>query len=106
MIERVPPFLLGRKVQGGDSFKSLANIIVDLVLDGRRDIIVSGTPGTGKSVFYLFRLQSKTAIVQSRDLWYRFSDKILRQLYPLHSLITLVTRGVQQELRSPIAWNL
>ena len=37
---------------------------------------------------------------------YRFSEKILRQFYPLHSLIILVIRGVQLEPRSPIAWNL
>ena len=61
-------------------YVELEDIIFDLVLHGRRSVIVSGTRGTGTSVFALYllyqlRLQSKTVVLQAKEIWYRFSDE-------------------------------
>ncbi|CAN0422487.1 unnamed protein product [Ascophyllum nodosum] len=78
-------FFLGHDSQGSELFVrecyvELEGIIFDRVRHGRRRVVVSGTPGTGKSVFALYllyrlRLQSKTVILQSKENWYRFSDE-------------------------------
>ena len=78
-------FFLGHEARGSELFVrqcyvELEGIIFDRVLHGMRRIVVSGTPGTGKSVFALYllyqlRLQSKTVILQSKENWYRFSDE-------------------------------
>ena len=78
-------FFLGHDSQGSELFVrqcyvELEGIIFDRVLHGRRRFVVSGTPGTGKSVFALYllyrlRLQNKTVILQSKENWYRFSDE-------------------------------
>ncbi|CAN0449686.1 unnamed protein product, partial [Pylaiella littoralis] len=48
--------------------------------DTMRNIVVTGTPGIGKSVFgfyllYLLRRQGKTVVYDSKGDWYRFSDE-------------------------------
>ena len=75
-------------------YVDLEDIIFDLVLHGRRSVIVSGTPGTGKNVFALYllyqlRLQSKTVIVQSKDNWYRFSDEDGVQMWGSREAISI-----------------
>jgi len=44
------------------------------------NIVVTGTPGIGKSVFgyyllYLLRLEGKTVVFELKEKWYRFSDE-------------------------------
>lgn len=45
----------------------------------KRNFVVTGTPGIGKSVFgfyflYLLRCQGKTVVYENKRRWYRFSD--------------------------------
>lgn len=64
-----------------NEYKKLRDIIFSLVNNGvKRNFVVTGTPGVGKSIFnffllYLLRLEGKTVLFDLRGKWYRFSDK-------------------------------
>ena len=62
-------------------YKELSEIILDGASRGVvRDVVVTGTPGIGKSVFgwyllYLLRCQGRTVVYELKGDWYRFSDE-------------------------------
>ena len=55
--------------------------MADLILSGEvEDIVVTGTPGIGKSMFgycllYLLRCEGKTVVFELKGDWYRFGDE-------------------------------
>ena len=55
--------------------------MADLILSGEvKDIVVTGTPGIGKSMFgyyllYLLRCEGKTVVFELKGAWYRFGDE-------------------------------
>ncbi|CAB1111758.1 unnamed protein product [Ectocarpus sp. CCAP 1310/34] len=62
-------------------YKDLSELILEGVTDGTMDkIVVTGTPGIGKSEFgfylmYLLRGQGNTVVLERKDSWFRFSDE-------------------------------
>lgn len=79
-------FFIGHRKMGSKLFirscyKDLSKIIIDGASNGSMDnIVVTGTPGIGKSVFgyyllYLLRQDGKTVVFEQKDKWYRFSDE-------------------------------
>ncbi|CAN0448306.1 unnamed protein product [Ectocarpus sp. 12 AP-2014] len=62
-------------------YESLSELILEGVNDGSmKKIVVTGTPGIGKSEFgfylmYLLRGQGNTVILDRKGFWYRFSDE-------------------------------
>ena len=72
---------LGNKLLIRQCYRDLQEIIFDGAKIGTlKKIVVTGTPGIGKSVFnfyllYLLRLQGKTVLFNLIDIWYRFSDE-------------------------------
>lgn len=72
--------LMGSKLFIRSCYKELSTIIFDGASDGSmKNIVVTGTPGIGKSLFgyyllYLLRCQGKTVVFQNKQDWYRFSD--------------------------------
>ena len=72
---------LGNKLLIRQCYRDLQEIIFDGAKIGTlKKIVVTGTPGIGKSVFnfyllYLLRLQGKTVLFNLKDIWYRFSDE-------------------------------
>ena len=78
-------FFLGRPSLGSKIFiRSCYKELSALILGGAssdtfHNIVVTGTPGIGKSVFgfyllYLLRCQGKTVVFELKGKWYRFSD--------------------------------
>ncbi|CAN0408826.1 unnamed protein product [Ectocarpus sp. 12 AP-2014] len=71
---------MGSKIFIRSCYKDLSNIIIAGATNGSMDnIVVTGTPGIGKSVFgyyllYLLRLKRKTVVFEQKRKWYRFSD--------------------------------
>ncbi|CAM9928509.1 unnamed protein product [Ectocarpus sp. 4 AP-2014] len=71
---------MGSKLFIRSCYKDLWKIIIDGAINGSMgNIVVTGTPGIGKSVFgyyllYLLRLEGKTVVFEQKDKWYRFSD--------------------------------
>ena len=79
-------FFLGDPMLGSKRFirpcyKELSEMILDGASSGAlRNIVVTGTPGIGESVFglyllYLLRCQGKTVVFERKYNWYRFSDE-------------------------------
>lgn len=72
---------MGSKLFSRSCYKDLSKIIIDGAINGSMDnIVVTGTPGIGKSVFgyyllYLLRQNGKTVVFEQNDKWYRFSDE-------------------------------
>lgn len=72
---------MGSKLFIRSCYKDLSKIIIDGAINGSMDnIVVTGTPGIGKSVFgyyllYLLRLEGKTVVFEQKEKWYRFSDE-------------------------------
>ncbi|CAN0400345.1 unnamed protein product [Pylaiella littoralis] len=72
---------MGSKLSIRSCYKDLSKIIIDGAINGSMDnIVVTGTPGIGKSVFgyyllYLLRLEGKTVVLEQKEKWYRFSDE-------------------------------
>ena len=72
--------MLGSKLFIRPCYKGLSEIILDGASSGAlRNIVVTGTPGIGKSVFglyllYLLRCQGLTVVFERRGRWLRFSD--------------------------------
>ncbi|CAM9517557.1 unnamed protein product [Ectocarpus sp. 12 AP-2014] len=62
-------------------YKNLSKLILEGVTDGTMEkIVVTGTPGIGKSEFgfylmHLLRCRGKTVVLERKDRWYRFSDE-------------------------------
>ena len=73
--------MLGSKLFIRPCYKELSEIILDGASSGAwRNVVVTGTPGIGKSVFglyllYLLRCQGKTVVFEQKGFWYRFSDE-------------------------------
>lgn len=71
---------LGSKLFIRPCYKELSEIIFGGASSGAlRNIVVTGTPGIGKSVFgfyllYLLRCQGRTVVFERKRSWYRFSD--------------------------------
>ncbi len=76
---------LGSKLFIRRCFKELSELIVGSATSGmRKNIVVAGTPGIGKSVFgfyllYLLRCEGKTVVFQRQDRWFRFSNAGVQQ---------------------------
>ena len=75
-------FFLGNSDLGSKLFiRHCYKEMADLILSGKvQDIVVTGTPGIGKSTFgyyllYLLRCEGKTVVFQLEDDWYRFGDE-------------------------------
>lgn len=79
-------FFIGHRKMGSKLFirsccKDLSKKIIDGAINGSMDnIVVTGTPGIGKTVFgyylwYLLRQDGKTVVFEQKDKWYRFSDE-------------------------------
>ena len=72
---------LGSKLFIRPCYKDLSEIILGVAgNDTFWNIVVTGTPGVGKSVFgfyllYLLRCEGKTVVYERKDEWYRFSDE-------------------------------
>ena len=72
---------LGSKLFIRLCYKELSEIILSGASGGTlRKIVVTGTPGIGKSVFgfyllYLLRCLGKTVVFELKGDWYRFSDE-------------------------------
>ncbi|CAN0454092.1 unnamed protein product, partial [Ectocarpus sp. 8 AP-2014] len=72
---------MGSKLSIRSCYKDLSKIIIDgAINDSMDNIVVTGTPGIGKSVFgyyllYLLRLEGKTVVFEQKEKWYRFSDE-------------------------------
>lgn len=71
---------LGSKLFIRPCYKELSELVLDGATTGTfKDIVVTGTPGIGKSVFglyllYLLRCQGKTVVFEMKVEWYRFSN--------------------------------
>lgn len=74
-------FALGSKLFIRSCYKEMTELILSRASSGDvRDVVVTGTPGTGKSMFgiyllYLLRIEGKTVIFDLKGDWYRFSDE-------------------------------
>ncbi|CAM9895128.1 unnamed protein product, partial [Ectocarpus sp. 4 AP-2014] len=72
---------MGSKLFIRSCYKDLSKIIIDGPINGStNNIVVTGTPGIGKSVFgyyllYLLRRDGKTVVFEQKGKWYRFSDE-------------------------------
>ena len=72
---------LGSKLFIRPCYEDLSELILEGVIDGTiTKIVVTGTPGIGKSQFgfylmYLLRCRGKTVVLDERGIWYRFSDE-------------------------------
>ncbi|CAN0133971.1 unnamed protein product [Pylaiella littoralis] len=72
---------MGSKLFIRSCYKDLSKIIFDGAINSSMDnVVVTGTPGIGKSVFgyyllYLLRLEHKTVVLEQKEKWYRFSDE-------------------------------
>ena len=68
-------------------YKYLSKLILEGVINGMTDkIVVTGTPGIGKSEFgfylmHLLRCRGKTVVLERKGAWYRFSDEGVTQGY-------------------------
>ena len=103
-------FFLGRPSLGSKIFiRSCYKELSALILGGAssdtfHNIVVTGTPGIGKSVFgfyllYLLRCQGKTVVFELKGKWYRFSDAGVVQA----SLEAFNERGYMDD---PNSWYL
>ena len=72
---------LGSKLFIRPCYEDLSELIWEGVIDGTmKKIVVTGTPGIGKSQFgfylmYLLRCRGKTVVLDKKGFWYRFSDE-------------------------------
>ena len=66
-------------------YEYLSELILEGVFDGTmKNIVVTGTPGIGKSEFgfylmHLLRCRGKTVVLERKGAWYRFSDEGVTQ---------------------------
>ena len=72
---------IGSKLFIRPCYKELSEIILDAASRGVvRDVVVTGTPGIGKSCFgwyllYLLRCLGRTVVYELKGVWYRFSNE-------------------------------